>query len=75
MKKTYLFLAGAFALLGLIIAFENILMTAPVIILFTQLNTALFLPLFIMLLIGICTGLFLGLFMSTKKGGEDEADF
>jgi len=61
MKKFYLVLSGIFALFGLIISFENVLMEAPVIFLFKTINKSLFFSLFAMFLIGLACGFFLAL--------------
>ncbi len=73
MKKTYLWLSGGLLFLGLIIAFENILMYAPVILLFKQFNGSLFVPLILVLCLGILSGFFLGMVRSVG-GREDPED-
>jgi uncharacterized integral membrane protein len=77
MKKTYLLLSVGLFILGLIIAFENILMYAPVIFLFKQFNGSLFLPLLIVLCLGALAGFFLGMvkFTGGKEDSSDEVDF
>ncbi len=74
MKNTYLWLSGGFVLLGLIIAFENILMYAPIIIVFKQFNGSLFFPLLIVLCLGMVSGFFLGMVKSVGGGRDDSED-
>ncbi len=72
MKKVYLALAGLVTVLALIIAFENIAMSAQILILFEKINS-LFMALLLMFFLGMVTGLFLGL--AQAQGKPQKKDF
>lgn len=68
MKKVYLSFSGFLAFLGLILAFENIMIQANgMMIFFDTVTGSLFMPLILVLLIGFGSGLFFGLFLRADK--------
>lgn len=76
MRQVYKTLAGIFTLMGIIICFENIQMSAPILIGFTSMGgSSLFFPLLIILCIGMISGFFGGLaLMSGKQKDPAEED-
>ncbi len=73
MKKVYYSLFGFITVIALIIAFENIAMSAQVLVLFETIRS-LFLALLLMFFLGLVAGLFLGLAHSTGRQKKDVVD-
>lgn len=74
MKKVYLGFSGFLGILGLILAFENIMIQANgMMIFFDTVTGSLFMPLILVFVIGFGSGLFFGLFLKTdnKKSPSD----
>jgi len=68
MKKVYLGFSGALGLVGLILAFENIMTQSPgMMIFFDTVTGTLFWPLILIFLVGFGSGLFFGLYLGTDK--------
>ncbi len=72
MKKIYMILASAAGLFGLIICFENVSMTAPILVLFSTINSSLFFPLFLVMMVGFVSGFFAA--MALKERSDDFLD-
>ncbi len=75
MKKIYLILGAVITVLALIIAFENIAMTAQILILFEK-TKSLFLALTVMFVLGLVAGMFFTLSQTggQKGGGYDDLE-
>ena len=67
MKTVYIVIAGIFAVLGMIVCFENMRMPSQVLVIFYTM-TGLFMPLLIQLCIGMVAGFCMGLYL----GGRPE---
>lgn len=68
-------MAFAFGIFGLIIAFENIAMSVPVLVLFSSINQSLFFSFVLMMVLGIACGFFIGLGATAKTPAQEEEDF
>lgn len=79
MRKIYLIFSLILAICGLIIAFENIMISANgLMIFFETINGNLFFPLLFVLFLGGSSGFFLGLAFSKKdknNEGEDSSNY
>ena len=78
MKKVYLGLSGIFFVLGLILAFENIMIppNGLMIFLYHAPGMSMFFPLLFVLLIGGICGFFLGMAIGAKgKEKDNQADY
>ncbi|HEY5714624.1 MAG TPA: hypothetical protein VIT68_04710 [Candidatus Gracilibacteria bacterium] len=70
MRNSYLIIATITFIIGVIIAFENIILQAQGIrILFAVMTTSLFFPLIIIFALGMVSGFFFGLAKGTKAKG------
>jgi len=76
MRNVYLFFSGFVGILGLILAFENIMIQANgMMIFFDTVTGNLFWPLILVLLVGWTSGFFFGMFLKTDKKKAPGADF
>ncbi len=72
MKQIYYILAISFALMGLILALQNIGSTSSIWIFMSNKTGSLFIPFILLLVLGAASGLFLGLAYSAKKKRDIE---
>ena len=75
MKNLFYILAAIFTIIALILAFENIAMTAPIGIFFEYSTGSLFFPLILLFIIGVFAGFFFALGIksnSVPSGGGDD---
>jgi len=71
MKKVYLTVGITFAVVGIIIAFQNMFFNTPIWILFFRSSKSMFVPLIIILCVGFISGGSFALGLSAKKSMED----
>jgi len=75
MRKVYFTIAIVSTLIGVILAFENIIMIIPVIIFFSQKSMALFYPMALMFIVGLIAGACFVLAAQGGKSDEDDDDY
>lgn len=76
LRNIYLGFSGFMAIMGLILAFENIMIQANgMMIFFDTVTGSLFLPLLLVLCVGFGSGFFFGLFVKTDKKKGPNLDY